>query len=145
MTRWSVTLASKRQFIVPILAAAVLGAGLLVAGIALVRYLDPFDDQPFSQSAWAAADSQTRAAMARDAIRQLPNGTRADRVKNLLGQPTPVTRSSGSMDAYGNPLKYPETWSYYLGSWSSHGLDDAFLYVHLDSQKRVASVEINGG
>ena len=127
------------------LAGIAVSALLLALGIALSSYLDPFDDQPFSQSGWAAADSETRATMARDSIRQLPLGMAADQVRDLLGQPTPVTRYWGAVDAYGNPMRYPETWSYYLGSWSGYGLDDALLYIHFDSDKKVASVEISGG
>jgi len=79
------------------------------------------------------------------ASRRLPVGMSADNVRGMLGQPTPVNRFAGAADAYGNHLSYPETWSYYLGSWSMYGLDDAFLYVHFDSGKRVTLVEITGG
>jgi hypothetical protein len=128
-----------------VLAFIAIVAGLFIVGISLNRYLDPFDDQPFAQSAWASADTRVRAPMARDAIRRLPTGMTADQVQALLGRPTPVPRYSGEVDAYGNHLKYPETWFYYLGSWSVYGLDDAFLYVHFDSDKKVALVEITGG
>ena len=81
----------------------------------------------------------------RDAIKRLPVGMSVDQVRDLLGEPAPVRRYAGAVDAYGNQLRYPETWKYYLGSWSGYGLDDAFLYVHFDSDEKVASVEITGG
>ena len=69
----------------------------------------------------------------------------ADEVQELLGKPKPVSRYSGDVDQFGNPLRHPKTWSYYLGGWGSYGLDAAFLYVHFDSDDKVASVEITGG
>lgn len=131
----------QRTIIAAIGAAIGLISGVFDAG----SYLDPFDDQPFLQSTWATTNSETRASMARDAIKQLPIGMSAAQVRELLGETKPVSRFSGAVDAYGNRLLYPETWSYYLGSWSLYGFDDGFLYVHLDADSEVASVEITGG
>ncbi|MDB5335074.1 MAG: hypothetical protein JWN70_693 [Planctomycetaceae bacterium] len=129
-------------FVLGAIAAAIALAG----GVVVLRsYLDPFDDQPFLQSVWAAANAETRASMARDAIKQVSVGASADQVRDLLGKPEPVTRYSGAIDAFGNRLCYPETWSYYLGSWNWGGLDSAFVYVHFNSDRKVASVEITGG
>jgi hypothetical protein len=127
------------------LAAIGVIAGMVFAGMAIKGYLDPFDDHTFVQSVWEAAEPHHRAPMARDVTQRLPIGMTADDVRNLLGPSTPVVRYAGAVDKFGNPMKYPETWSYYLGSWSGYGLDDAFLYVHFDAEKKVASVKITGG
>ena len=50
------------------LAAAAAVVGLILVGIALNSYFDPFDDQPFQQSNWATAVPKIRSPMARDAI-----------------------------------------------------------------------------
>ena len=85
--------------------------------------------------------------MARDAIRRIGSGMPQPDVRDMLGDPQPVSRFAGNVDAYGNRLNFPETWSYYLGSWSGNawGYDSAFLYVHFDSNAKVAAVEITGG
>lgn len=112
-------------------------------------YLDPFDDRPFDPATWAVADERERGPMARDALRRLPAGLPAARVRELLGEPQPVIRDPrGPVDAYGNRLDHPETWAYSLGSWSGlgpYGFDDAFLYVHFGSDNCVVAVEITGG
>lgn len=120
-------------------------AGLLIVGIVLKSYFDPFDDAPFTPAAWTAADPAVRATIAHDVVRRLGTGMTADQVKDTLGEATPVHRYSGGVDAYGHHLGYPETWSCYLGCWSTYGLDDAFVYVHFDLDRRVALVEITGG
>jgi hypothetical protein len=125
--------------------AALLAAGGLWAGmVALDRYLDPFDDRPFDPAVWAAADSHDRGPMARDAIRHLPFGTPAARVRELLRAPEPLPGVPGSpVDGFGHRLEHPEKWSYYLGSWSAlgpYGIDDAFLYVHFGTDGRVDSM-----
>jgi hypothetical protein len=97
-------------------AVALLATGGLWAGmVALDQYLDPFDDRAFISAAWEAADSHDRGPMARDAIRHIPPGTTAARVRELLGEPKPVVRDPrGPVDAYGNRLEHPVTWTYYL-------------------------------
>lgn len=130
--------------------AAVLVAGGCVAGfVALDRYLDPFDDRPFSPAAWAGADPDDRGPMARDAIRHLPAGTSKGRVRELLGEGEPVWRDPrGPVDGFGNRLDHPETWTYYLGCWSGlgpYGFDSAFLYVHFGPDGRVVAAEVTGG
>jgi hypothetical protein len=127
---------------------AVVG-GLVAGFVALDRYLDPFDDQLFTPEAWAAAKAQDRGPMARDAIRHLPPGTPAARVRGLLGDGGQMPGLAGSpVDGFGHRLKHSETWSYYLGCWSGLGpyaLDSAFLYVHFGSDGRVVAAEITGG
>jgi hypothetical protein len=49
---------------------------------------------------------------------------------------------------FGNPLKHPATWVYYLGCWSGlgpHNFDSAFLYVHFGPDGLVAEAEVTGG
>jgi hypothetical protein len=127
-----------------------LTAGSLWFGIvAFDRFLDPFDDQPFSPAAWLNADEHDRGPMARDAIRHLAPGTTAAQVREWLGTPKPVVRDPrGPVDAFGNRLEYPETWTYPLGCWSGlgpYGFDSAYLYVHFGSDGRVAAAEVTGG
>jgi hypothetical protein len=140
----------RKRLVAWLAATALLAAGGLWAGVvALDRYLDPFDDLPFDPAGWAAADAHDRGPMARGAIRHLPPGTPATRVRELLGEPQPVARDSrGPVDIYGNRLEHPETWAYDLGSWSGlgpYGFDDAFLYVHFGSDGRVVAAEVTGG
>lgn len=129
--------------------AVTIAVGLMAGAIAFEHNLDPFDDQSFSPAAWAAANSENRGMMARDAIRHLPAGTPKDRVRQLLGEPRQVPGlPASSVDAYGHRLEHFETWAYYLGSWSGLGpyaLDSAFLNVHFDSDGRVVKAEITGG
>ncbi len=124
-------------------------AGLTALSLAAIRSLDPFDDRPFHNEAWATADSQDRGPMARDACRHLPPGTLAADVRELLGEGTPVERDPrGAVDVYGSRLEHPDTWTYYLGGWSGLGpynFDSAFLYVHFDADGRVVATEITGG
>jgi hypothetical protein len=143
---------SKRwEWLLVLLAAAIVGvSGLVVGLVALSFYLDPFDARRFDPTAWADAEPQERGPMARDALRHLPPGTSKARVRELLGKPHPVTPAipGGRVDEFGNPLPYPETWSYDLGSWSGIGryaFDTAVLYVHFGSDGRVVATEITGG
>lgn len=126
--------------------------GLVLAGIMAVIlevYRDPFDDRPFDPAAWTSADSKARGPMARDAIRHLRPGLPAARVRELLGSPDPFPGLPGEpVDGFGNPLRHPETWAYYLGCWSGLGpyaFDAAFLYVHFGADGTVAAAEITGG
>jgi len=139
----------KRVFVLLAVVAVVAAAGLVGGVVALNRYLDPFDDQPFSPAAWSAADSHERGPMARSAIRHVPPGTPASQVRELLGEPQPADRDPrGPVDVFGNELAHPKTWAYYLGCWSGlgpYGFDSAFLYVHFGSDGRVVAAEITGG
>jgi hypothetical protein len=103
---------------------------------------DPFAKQQFSTEAWRAGDAKTRAGMARDAIRRhLNHGLSEQQVTSLLGKPGNVI---SGIDAGGHKLLGVKTYSYHLGCWSGYGLDDAFLYVHLDAAGLVVSAEVNG-
>jgi hypothetical protein len=130
--------------------AWLLAAGMLEAGVvAILHHLDPFASRPFSPDAWAAADSQSRGPMARDAIRNLLSGMSAADVRALLGEPGEFPgRPGSSVDGFGNRLPHHETWAYYIGSWSGLGpynFDSAFLYVHFGPDGRVVAVEVTGG
>jgi hypothetical protein len=97
----------------------------------LLDLLDPFAGGRFDHAAWAAGRPEERAPMARDLVRHhLPVGLPAARVRELLGVPDPFPGVGGGIDGFGTPLRSPETWAHYLGSWSWQGLDSAFLYVH---------------
>lgn len=143
MRRW------KRFLGLASVAMSLVGGGCVAGLLVLDRYLDPFDDLPFSPAAWAATDEQGRGPMARDAIRHLPAGTSKDRVRELLGNGEPPWRDPrGPWDRFGVRLEYSETSVYNLGSWSGlgpYGFDDAFLYVHFGADGRVVATEVNGG
>jgi hypothetical protein len=133
-----------------LLAVALATVGVFVAGVVVLdRCLDPFDDQQLDPAAWAAAKPEGRALMARDALRHLPTGTPAARLRELLGEGDLAPRDPrGPVDMFGNRLSHPETRAYYLGSHSGLGpyaLDSAFLYVHFDTEGRVILAEITGG
>jgi hypothetical protein len=127
--------------------ASVATAGLVGGFVALDRYLDPFDDQPFDPASWAASDEQRRGPMARDAARHLPPGTPAERVRELLGVPTEVV-TGNSLDKWGRHRKGATRWSYWLGCWSGlgwYGFDSADLDIYFDQKGRVVETEIDGG
>jgi len=80
--------------------------------------------------------------MARSAIRRhLTVGLAEPQVVALLGKPDEIRNVE---DPGGHKLPGSQTYSYYLGSWSVYGFDDAFLYVHLDAAGRILSAEVNG-
>lgn len=119
--------------------------GLMSLFIALDNYLDPFDERPFDSAVWANANEQERGPMARDAMRHLTSGLPADQVRELLGEPT-ILPSTG--DRWGIRPRHAETWCYWIGCWSAihwYGYDSASLYVHFDTNGKVASSEIDGG
>ncbi|MDB5343332.1 MAG: hypothetical protein JWP89_1709 [Schlesneria sp.] len=123
---------------------------MVCVGVALLpRFLDPFDDASFNRSDWMSSTPEQRAKMARDVItKHIRRGATLEEIVALLGEPeeTHNVRARGSrVDQYGNRLHGAKTYAYYLGSWSSYGLDDAHLYVHFDTDDRVLSAEVAGG
>lgn len=127
----------RRRWVVCVVVAVIVIALLVVGGVRVNSWLDPFDDQRFDPTAWAA-DEYERGPMTREAIRHIPPGTRKERVRELLGKPDP--RWADASDA--------EDWTYYIGSWSGLGpynLDSAFVYVHFDRDGRVVSAQVGGG
>jgi MYXO-CTERM domain-containing protein len=124
------------------LALAVLGVGGLIA---IRKWLDPFDDRGFVAGEWRNSDPLGRASMARDLVRRhVRAGMTAADVERLLGRGKEQQGIKG-VDPYGNRMPGAATWAYYLGSWSTAGWDDAFLYVHFDKSGRVIRAEIQGG
>jgi len=137
----------RKRVVVLAAVASVALAGLVVGFVALDRYLDPFDDRPFDPTSWAAADEQQRGPMARDAARQVPPGTAAERVRELLGEPDHAV-SGNPPDKWGRSVKGYTRWTYFLGCWSGlgwYGFDAAELDIHFDREGRVVAVEIDGG
>ena len=139
----------KRLIVLLAVFASLMVGGLAVGCYALGYFHDPFDEQPFSPAAWAAADARDRGRMARDAIRHVPPKTPKAHVLELLGKGGPVPGIDGSsVDGFGHRLEHPETWSYYLGCWSGIGpyaFDAAYLYVHFGTDGNVVAAEITGG
>src|SRR5688500_7318757 len=90
-------------------------------------WIDPFNDSAFTPTSWRQADSdETRARMARDLIRNhLPQGTSETQTIAALGPPDEIL--SGE-DNDRHSLLVARTYSYYIGSWSLYGMDDAFIY-----------------
>ena len=124
----------------------VVGAVVLVAAVVTTVYalignpLDPFDNRSFTPAAWRTADRDGRARMCRDLVsRHLIAGTAEPQVVALLGKPAGVYKA-GERDH----LVGAQTYVYSIGNWSFQGMDDAFLYVHLDANGRVIYGEIYG-
>jgi hypothetical protein len=133
---------------------AIISSALLVALAMLVGVtyllvgnpLDPFDNKRFSAEAWRRAteayDLEARARMCRDLIKHfLQPGIPEKQVVRLIGPPDQVEDGHGSER---DRLIGARFYRYYIGNWSFQGMDDAFLYVHFDSQDRVIKVEIYG-
>jgi hypothetical protein len=126
-----------------IVAALVLGAGLAEGTRAIFRQLDPFEARSFDRAAWAVADNEGRAAMARDAIRHLPSGLPASDIEPLLGKCERVIETH-RLTASG-PRGAVRTYSYYLGGWGFPYYDSTFLWVHVGADGRVIEAVIGGG
>src|SRR5688500_18546339 len=128
-----------------LVAAAIVSVVLAGGLIAIREWLDPFDDRKFVASEWRNSDLLGRAQMAGDLVRRhLRAGMDTADVERLLGRGKEQQRIKG-VDPYGNRMPGAATWAYYLGSWSTSGLDDAFLYVHSDKSGRVIRADIQGG
>lgn len=123
--------------------AVVACAGVVLGLGAIARRLDPFEARPFDPAAWAAADHEERAAMARDAIRHLPHGTPEADIEPLLGRPGEVIETPRLTASY--PGGAVRTHSYYLGCWSGRYYDSTFLWVHVGADGRVVAAVIGGG
>jgi hypothetical protein len=124
------------------LAVVALCAGLALGVCAIVRCLDPFEGRPFDSAAWAAADVDGRAAMARGAIRCLPAGMPEAKIEALLGK-TDVEETVRLTAS--RPPGAVRTYSYYLGCWSGIYYDSTYLWVHVDTEGRVIAAVIGGG
>ncbi len=126
-----------------ILLASFILFGTILAWV-IADTLNPFNDQPFDRAIWLqGADS--RIAMAKDVISRLIHDEMSrDEVIRLIGEADEICEGQ---DSGGNELPGVETLKYYLGSsgaTSFLGMDDAFVYVHLDDKGKVIHKEING-
>lgn len=84
-------LKDQRGWIVRLVVTLVAVGVVFFIGLGVNSFLDPFDDRPFDQAAWAGAEIERgREPMARDAIRRISPGTSAERVRELLGEPSEV-------------------------------------------------------
>jgi hypothetical protein len=55
-----------------------------------------------------------------------------------------VTALLGTPDEIKHNDSLGEIFSYYIGSWSMYGFDDAFVYTHFDASQTVLKAEITG-
>ena len=134
---------SKKHIFVFLLIAVACLALFSVGVWFAMNKMDPFNDRSFVSTEWKTNDDKIKAAMARDLVHHhLPVGMSETQVTTLLGQPDAILQ--GAADNGGNPLQGGRTYSYYLGSWSMHGYDDAFVYVHFDASEKVTGSEITG-
>lgn len=114
---------------------------LLVSLFTFSQWFDPFDDVGFDSEQWATASDEGRAPMARDVVSRV-RGLNQQEVLDLLGEPG--NRLNSGTDAGGHRLRGTEVFSYYIGSWSIHGMDDAFIYIHFDADGVAIHSEITG-
>jgi hypothetical protein len=101
---------------------------------------DPFDNKRFSPELWRAADEDSRARMCRDVMRRfIRPGMTEEEIIALLGPPNDVQEGEKRDRFIGD-----YSFRYWIGSWSFQRMDDAFLYVHFGSGRRVVAREIYG-
>ena len=113
---------------------AIVSVSVIVVLVGIVSWLaidllkDPFNYEVFIAEKWAQrATYEVRARMARDLVcNHLPHGLKRSQVTALLGPPDRVLTGH---DNGGHRLPGHETYAYYIGSWSTYGFDDAFVYV----------------
>ena len=118
-----------------------------IAALAALLYalvgnpFNPFDDRRFKAAAWQNAAPDVRARMSEDLVKHhLPVGMSESQVVALLGKPFDV--EEGETEA---PLHTGTRHLMYdLGNWSMHGMDDAYVYVHLDEKGNVVAAEVYG-
>lgn len=76
--------------------------------------------------------------MARDLIKHhLLPGLTGEQVIALVGDPDQVR-------AEDQRLVGKKLYTYSVGHWSFHGMDAAYVYVHLDADNRVVKAEVYG-
>src|SRR5262245_39756515 len=123
-------------------AATALVAIGVATSVSLYHLIDPFGELAFSSDQWAQGDLGHRARMARDLVRHyLPVGASRAQVEGLIGPPDKTLSASGPQ---GSSVRGTQTYSYYLGSWSNQGMDDAFVHVHFDAGGNLLGAEITG-
>lgn len=80
--------------------------------------------------------------MSRDLVHHvIKPGSSEKELLALLGKPEQVSDRRGPG---GNPLSGIHIYEYDIGHSVWLGMDDAFVYVHLDSSERVVQAEIYG-
>lgn len=111
----------------------------------IVDALNPFNDRVFDGRGWTHGDIDARIPMAQDVVaRVVKIGMARDEVTRILGPPGEVLHGRGSG---GKAMPGQETLSYYLGSSGGTmwlGMDDAFVYIHLNDEGFVMDAEISG-
>jgi hypothetical protein len=117
----------RRLVLVTVLVGLAVLGGLVALGLASVLR-DPFDARPYDTAAWAAAEPEDRAAMARDAIRHLPAGLPEADIEPQLGKGE-VWEARQMIGCC--PFGTVRTYWYYLGCWSFRYYDATFLWVHV--------------
>lgn len=129
-----------RRFIILVLG----GLAALLAVVEIVDRLDPLNDAAFEPLSWER-DFRNRLPMAADVVEAATRGgmTR-DVIIQLLGPPD-REYSGQAVDDGGNALLGARSLVYYLGSSnlaSLYGMDDAFVYIHLNDDDSVHGAEI---
>ena len=129
-------------------AIAIGALALLAWGVLDLR--DPFDDAPFDRAAWVSGPPAVRTPMARAAASRLERAMAESEVLRLLGPPDSEKQTRSYSGHFGEPFPSAasRTLRYDLDSGartSLMGLDDPFLYVHLNDAGLVVHAEIGGG
>jgi hypothetical protein len=124
---------------------AIAAAVALVIG-AYARWgdpVDPFDNRRFSATEWHAAEAEGRAKMCRDLIRNhLRSGMAEQQVFALLGETGEVHDDGPDLVRWPGAKRLAR---YYLGGFSQYrGMDDAWLYVYFDGDRRLLGAEVYG-
>lgn len=108
-----------------------------------IDWMNPFNDAQFTIEKWANVRNDDRAPMALDLVTEhLTPGLSQSDVKALLGLPDNIITGE---DPGGKVPLGDKTYKYKLGSWTYYkGFDDAFVYVHFDTNGFLIRSEING-
>ena len=109
---------------------------------AAVDAIDVFNDAAFDEQTWKQSRNDERRPMARAVVKLAAQpGMTRDSIEQLLGPPEVLGRE----DAGGNRLPGVETLSYYVGNGGLFdGMDDAFVYIHLNDAGEVIDASIDG-
>jgi hypothetical protein len=101
---------------------------------------NPFNEEPFSKQGWATATAVERAAMAEDLVtNHVSPGMSVEQIVSLVGEPEDTWVAGTVQRVLGE-----KTFAYYIGSWSLHDMDDAFVCVHFNESDQVIEAEIYG-
>lgn len=115
-----------------------------IAAFAVVDVLEPFNDKVFEHQVWIQGGSE-RIPMARNVINRVVRaGMTRSEVTDILG---PEEYIEEGQDSGGNIMRGAKSLAYPLGSSSAtslKGMDNAFIYIHLDDEGNVIGQEIAG-